>query len=546
MPPEALAEAVGQKLLLAFKGFDRPPEGALAAIQAYRPAGFTLFRAFNLGQPAQVRELTDALQRAAREHGLPPFLLAVDQEGGQLSALGAGAAPLPGNMALGAAGSRELARQAGEVLGRELAAMGLNVDYAPCCDVNSNPENPVIGIRSFGEDPGQAADLAAAMIEGIQSCGVAATAKHFPGHGDTRGDSHHGLPVVEHSLERLEQVALPPFAAAVRAGVKLVMTGHLALPAIDGRRDLPATFSAAAVQGLLRERLGYAGVVVSDAMDMQAVRQGEGPGGGAVRAAAAGVDLLLLTSEPADQREAHTALLEAARRGPGANPGLDPQELARSAGRVQALKRWLAAQPAPPELDAVGCRAHLDIADEIAARSVTLVRDHARLLPLRPGADDRLAVVLPQPRDLTPADTSSYVRHSLPEALRDCGAAVDEYILPAPLEDLDLNALVDRLRDRRPRYRAVVYGTLNAVADPAQAALARRLLEQEVPTVFAALRLPYDLLAFPAAPTYLCTYSLLEPSMRALARVLCGQAAPRGRLPVSLPGLYPRGHGVTS
>ncbi len=225
-------------------------------------------------------------------------------------AVGEGTTQLPGNMALGATGSAELARKAGEVLGQELAAMGINVNYAPSCDVNINPQNPVIGIRSFGENPEDVARLAGAMIEGIQSQGVAATAKHFPGHGDTAGDSHHGLPSVPHNIERLEQVEFPPFRAAIDADVKLMMTAHLALPALDGPDAPPATLSRRILHGLLREELGFEGVIVTDAMDMGAIRQGKALGEDAVRAVAAGADLLLLTSNPDDQRCVYESLLK--------------------------------------------------------------------------------------------------------------------------------------------------------------------------------------------------------------------------------------------
>jgi beta-N-acetylhexosaminidase len=172
--------------------------------------------------------------------------------------------------------------------------------------VNINPQNPVVGTRSFGEDPKEVAELSAALVEGIQAGGVAATAKHFPGHGDTASDSHYGLPVVPHSLDRLRRVEFPPFATAIDAGVKLVMTGHLALPAIDGRADLPATLSPAILKGLLRGELGFSGVIITDAMDMEAIQQGEGIGQEAVRAVAAGVDLLLAMPNPLDHdRPAH-------------------------------------------------------------------------------------------------------------------------------------------------------------------------------------------------------------------------------------------------
>jgi beta-N-acetylhexosaminidase len=538
----SLEQAASQKILLAFQGKDGLPADIQEAIRRYRPGGFTLFRPFNLDHPAQVLELTGALQRAAREAGLPPFLIAVDQEGGQLMAIGEGVTPLPGNLALGAAGSAELAYRAGEVLGLELAAMGINVNYAPSCDVNVNPHNPVIGTRSFGEDPQAVAELSAAMVRGIQAGGVAATAKHFPGHGDTAGDSHHGLPIIPHTLERLRRVELPPFADAIRAGVKLVMTAHLALPAVDERIDLPATLSPAVLKGLLRRELGFSGVIITDAMDMGAIRQGEGLAEQAVRAAAAGADLLLLTTDPADHYGVYTGLLQAVRSDRTQSAALDPAELLASARRISDLKAWLADRPQAPDLSIVGCAAHRALAAEIAARAVTLVRDDNRLLPLRPAGDSRLAVVLPRPVDLTPADTSSYVAPTLAQALRRFHPGVDEFILSHAPQAEEIAALLEQLRSPAVRYQAVIIGTLNAFAQQGQAALVLAALAAGLPVVVVALRMPYDLAAFPNAPAYLCTYSILEPALDALARVLFGEAAPHGRLPVSIPGLYERGH----
>ena len=530
MWPWSIEQALGQKLMLAFIGKDTLPDELLRAIHSYRPAGFSLFRAFNIDRPAQVRKLTHSLQRAAQEAGLPQFLIAVDQEGGQLMAIGEGATPLPGNLALGATGSPDLAYQAGQVLGRELSAMGINVDFAPICDVNINPKNPVIGTRSFGEDPKSVASLAGAMTAGIQACGVAATAKHFPGHGDTASDSHHGVPSVPHNLERLWQVEFPPFQAAIQEGVKMVMTAHLALPAISGREDIPSTLSQEVLQGLLRSKLAFEGVIVTDAMDMKAIQQGDGLGTDAVRAASAGCDLLLLTTEPLDHQRVYNGLLQAYK-----SSTLDPQEVFSSARRVTALKEWLSSQPCPPDLSVVGCAAHRAVAAEIASKSITLVRDQTAILPLRLEEGQRLAVIIPQPIDLTPADTSSYIKPALAQALRNYYPYVDEFIVPHSPDEQEISAVLEQLRC----YGAAVLGTINAYTQPEQASLVQAVLDLGLPTIVVALRMPYDLIVFPQAPTYLCTYSLLEPSMLALARVLAGEIQPGGKLPVSIPGLYP-------
>ena len=526
-----IEDSIGQKLLLAFTGREPSPQ-IISALKAYRPAGVTLFRILNIDHPAQVRRLTGDLQRLAQDLGLPLLLIAADQEGGQLMSIGEGTTPLPGNMALGAAGSTELARKAGAVLGQELAAMGVNVNYAPVCDVNINPLNPVIGIRSFGEDPAAVARLAWAMIEGIQSKGVAATAKHFPGHGNTDGDSHHGLPSVPHNLERLNQVDFPPFQAAINADVKMIMTAHLALPAIDGADAPPATLSHNILNGLLRGSLGFKGVIVTDAMDMKAIRQGEALGEDTQRAVIAGADLLLLTSDPDDQRRVYENLLTALRL-----DKLDRKGVTHSIERILSLKRWLT-RKSQPDLSVVGCAAHQTVADEIAERSITLVRNSSGLLPLRLEPEQRIAAIVPKPVDLTPADTSSYITPDLAAAIRDYHPNVDGYKISYAPEAQEVADLIEHLRD----YDILILGTLNAYASPEQAKFVRKILKLGIPSVVVALRLPYDLTTFPEANTYVCTYSILESSMRALGKALFGKIAFEGRLPVSIPGMYAVGH----
>ena len=341
----SLEQAVGQKMMAAFEGYELPPAfGDL--LRRRHIGGVTLFRSLNVRDPAQVRELTASLQQAAAASGQPPLLVGADQEGGTLMAL-AGTTPFSGNMALGATGSTELARRVGFATGRELAAMGVNINYAPVCDVIINPQNPVVGTRSFGEDPALVATLAASMVEGLQEAGVAAAVKHFPGHGDTAADSHYGLPVLRFDEERLGRIELPPFVAAVKAGTRLVMTGHMALPALDGGLEVSSTLSRPILQKLLRGDLGFRGVIISDAMDMAAIRQGPDLVVDAVASAAAGVDLLLMTDSGPIFESVYDALLRAARPAPGQGPSLPAAEIEASARRILDLKAWVSKQERP-------------------------------------------------------------------------------------------------------------------------------------------------------------------------------------------------------
>ncbi len=522
-----LEHLIGQKLLFAFHGKEPLSPEIIEAFKKYHPSGISLFRSLNIGTPTQVRALTNSLQRLARDLNLPRLLIATDQEGGQLMAIGDGT-PLPGNMALGATRSAELARKAGEVLGRELSALGINVNYAPCADVNINPQNPVVGVRSFGEDPRLVAELTAAMIEGIQSQGVASTVKHFPGHGDTASDSHHGLGTVPHSLERLRAVELPPFATALKADVKLVMTAHLGITSIDGPDAPPATLSPKIINGLLRRDLGFDGVVITDAMDMKAIRQGELLGEESLRAAKAGADLLLVTSDPLDQTRAFEGLMQGFQTGQ-----LAMDELQTSVERISQLKKWISEHSMLHDLAVIRSAEHMKVADEIAARSITLVRDHNNYLPLKLESDQRIAVIVPKPQDLTPADTSSYIQPNLAESIREYHPRVDEFVIPYFPSEQEATSVLERVRE----YDVIVMGTINAYSEVKQAEYVRKLLEVDKPVTVIAMRLPYDLASFPQASTFICTYSILAPSMRAVAKALFGQGEMKGRLPVSIPGL---------
>ncbi len=413
-------------------------------------------------------------------------------------------------------------------MGSELSALGININYAPCVDVNINPQNPVVGTRSFGEDPDLVRRLGAALVEGIQSRGVAATAKHFPGHGDTASDSHYGLTTLPHSLERLRRVELPPFQAAMKAGVKLVMTAHLGIPAIDGPSPPPATLLPNILTGLLRGDLGFEGVVLTDAMNMQAIRQGELLGEDVVRAAKAGVDLLLICDDPQDHARAHAALVQAAQTGQLTLDGMET-----SLSRISHLKEWLSKRPQRPDLSIIRCTEHMQVADEIAERSITQVRDRDNLLPIRLDPEKRLVVVVPKTKDLTPADTSSTVMPRLADAIRTYHPGVDEIQIPFAPDERERAVILQKLRG----YAFVIIGTINAYTQEGQAELVRANLRMGMPVVVVALRLPYDLMAFPEAPAFLCTYSILEPSMRAAARALFGLTKMTGHLPVSVPGM---------
>ena len=517
------------RLMLAFRGTTVPAWLAerLAAAPA---AGVTLFRANNVSSPAQVKALTTRLQ-STQPDGLP-LLVAADQEGGQLLALGDGWTPFAGPMAVGATGDAGLAERVGHAIGRELRAVGVNVNYAPVLDVATNPADPSLGIRSFGDDPVEVGRLGSAFLRGVQSAGVAATVKHFPGKGSLGVDTHHTLGVSERDRAALDAIDLVPFRAAIEAGVRIVMSGHFASPALTGSRTLPSTLSAEMMGGLLRDELGFAGVSITDALDMRALPQDATQAVDVIAALRAGVDLLLTTADRRARRRIESALRRAAEV-----RLFDPDALARSAARITDLRRWLAGFD-DPALDVVGCAEHAALARELAERSLTLLRDDG-LLPLRLPPDARVAAIMPAPRDLTPADTSSFVRPGLAAALRVQHPHVDEIVTANP----PTTAEIAGLRARAGEYDLLVVGTMTATAGSPQAALVEAVASGGRPLVTVALRTPWDLTAYPRVMTNVCTYSIQPDAMAALAAALFGRARGEqpfpGRLPVTVSGIDP-------
>jgi beta-N-acetylhexosaminidase len=310
----------------------------------------------NLGEPREVAELVRSIKALSSE----PIGVFVDQEGGKVQRLRAGFTPVPAMRSVGAHRDPELAFRVGKLIGSELSAVGIDVALAPVLDVDTNPQNPVIGERSFSRDPELVAELGAALVRGLLASGVAACGKHFPGHGDTELDSHLALPKLSHSLERIRAVELVPFRAAIAAGVPAVMTAHVVFSALDP--ELPATLSPAAIS-LLRRELGFDGLVVSDDTEMRAVVDHFGAGETAVRGIGAGIDLLLVCHTPSRVSAGIDALVEAAASG-----ALDTDRVRDASRRVSGFLDRFATRPlSAPDLSVLRSPAHLALIDELDA-----------------------------------------------------------------------------------------------------------------------------------------------------------------------------------
>ncbi|MGN1074336.1 MAG: glycoside hydrolase family 3 protein, partial [Eubacteriales bacterium] len=305
-------EKVGQLFFVSVEGCSALTESDLELLAACSIGNVILFGA-NIDNVSQLAALnTEVLDVISANTGICPFI-GVDQEGGRVLRI-LDACTAPPAMAVGAAGDPALARSLGELMGAQLRTLGINVNFAPCADVNSNPDNPVIGDRSYSADAGTAAEFVSAVTEGLQSAGVLACLKHFPGHGDTAEDSHTSLPEVDYDLERLDEVELLPFRAGIGAGAAMTMVGHILYPAL-GASDVPASLSPEVIEGFLREELAFDGLVITDSLSMGAITASCGEGEACVLAVNAGADLLCINDTASALREAYAAVLQAVNDG---------------------------------------------------------------------------------------------------------------------------------------------------------------------------------------------------------------------------------------
>lgn len=471
------------------------------------------------------------------------------------------------NMAVAATGDVKWARLQGEATAVQARAMGVNWLFAPTSDVNNNPDNPVINVRSYGEDPATVAAFAKAFIEGAQTAGAMACAKHFPGHGDTATDSHIGLPVVDVSRERLLNLELVPFRAAIEAKVGGVMSAHIALPQIEtelaapvrkldereaaatefrslteenaARVTLPGTLSPKVLTGLLREELKFNGVVVTDAMNMAGISARYTAAEAAVKTIKAGVDMI---EKSTDIDAAIAGVKDAVAKGE-----ITEARINASVERILRAKVALGLNRQKLiDLNAVDRIVNdpklLAISDQIAEHAITLARDERKLLPL--AANAKLF-------NLTFTDEEDRaITRPFVEELQKRNQAVESYTLDARASEAEINRVLGKLDSSK--FDAVIYsvavrarsGKGSVALPPVGKRLASELVKRQAPFLVISFGNPYMLTAIPEVPAYLLAYSPFPVSQRAAAKAVFGEIEINGRLPVSLPGLYPRGHGL--
>jgi len=511
-------------------------------VAKYKPGGWIYFSGRgNVESPTQLATYSNQLQTTATSVGLRvPLTIATDQEQGVVVRIGPPATQFGGNMAHGATRNTADARTAAGITGRELKAMGIRQDYAPVADVNVNALNPVIGVRSYSSDPTLVSDMTLAQVQGYQrDAGIMATAKHFPGHGDTRDDSHTALPTINHTLEQWNTIDAPPFKAAIKAGIDSIMTAHIVVPSLDPSGD-PATLSKPILTGVLRNQLGFKGLIITDALEMAAVRQQYGDAEVAIRAIEAGADQVLLPPAPDLQ---FNAVLDAVRSG-----RISEQRINESLLRIllMKLKNGVLFNPYvdPAKIaTTVGTPASLATAQTIVDKSVTLVKNNANTVPL--SADPRKILVTGWGVTTTQSLATSLAKRGATTTVAQTGAAptdaaIADAVAKAQQNDVTvvttMKAWDTTVTDKLAKQQKLVNG----------------LLATGKPVIVVAVRDPYDIAYFDAAPTYLATYGYAVVSMESLAKVLYGEITPTGKLPVDIPvagqpqtPLYPFGHGLS-
>ncbi len=510
----SLEEQVGQMMMVGFKG-NRPPAHILEWLDRGRIGGIYLF-AHNIDNPAQVKRLVQDCREAA---GFP-ILVGIDQEGGIVARLRDGFTESPGAMALGASRDSQLAEDVAFVLGRELAALGINWNFAPVADIAHQRDNPSVSTRSVGSDAQWVSEIVAAQIRGFQRAGIAATVKHFPGLGNTTIDTHDALAKVTGPVDYLYERDMVPFGKAIADGVACVMLTHVMYTALDDK--LPATLSPRIVTDLLRRDLGYDGAVCTDCMEMKAITDGFGAGESAVLAVLAGVDMPLFSHTRSRQEAAYEAVLAAAQSGRIPHSRID-----QSVRRISLLKR-LYSLTDPPAIEMVGSDKHQALALK-AARAGTVIVKHGGALSIDM-LRRRVAVIEFSARRISDAVDlassslfSGLISQRIPQA--DCHI-VDPW--------LPFKAALWAVQRALSESDVVILLTRNAHLQPSQLRLAQRIIDRSKCVILICSRNSYDAGMLTGADTVICTNGDSKPSLIAAVDAVCGEFLPTGKLTVNL------------
>jgi beta-N-acetylhexosaminidase len=457
-----------------------------------------------------------------------PLLISADFERGTKMRVTDGAL-FPNNMAIGATNNPDLCYKMGLEIAKETRLLGVHQNYSPVCDVNNNPKNPIINVRSFGEDPEIVSRMSAAMIRGLQDGNVIATAKHFPGHGDTEIDSHNDLPVLNFTMDRLNSLELVPFKNAIDKKVMSVMIAHLSFPELETDARIPASLSPNIVQGLLIDKMGFGGLVVTDALNMKGITKYFNTSQVAVMGVEAGIDLILM---PLDEVKTVDAIESAVTGGK-----ISEERINRSVEKILKAKEWLGLfnnkYVGETNIGNINTPAANEIAQQIADESITLVKDENNTLPLKDMSKKTALIVVSEGGE---SDNISYLNSNAPNYLSNY-----DYISSNTVDLSSINYYDNIII---AVYAKVKYGTGKISISPENAGLIQKISELNKSTVVVSLGSPYLLKEFPPVPAYICAYGDSDVSINAALKCIIGKIKFKGRLPVSVTDTYKFGSGI--
>ena len=515
----SLREKIGQLIATGLPSSE-PSEEWLRFAADYRIGNVILF-SHNVENKEQLRSLCTRLRETIEAQTGHSPLIAIDQEGGRVTRLPADATNVPGAAAIAATGKPEHAYAAGRLTAQELLALGINFNLAPVLDINNNKRNPVINVRSYGDTAEAVEAFGLPMLKGLQDGGVLASLKHFPGHGDTTVDSHLGLPMIGKTLDELEELELKPFVRAIEAGAEAVMTAHILFPALEPG-GVPATMSRAIVTGLLKGKLGFDGLVVSDCLEMDAIRQEYGTAEGAVNALKAGVHLLFISHTPELVKEAVERIERAVRDGE-----LQMSAVDEAVAKVQFYKKKYASlASASSDLSVVGCADHRKLAKAMSLESICLVNGEVE--PLEQPAADTIFIGSPPYR---PDQASSRVNGGLsfPRWMGEAFSAASCSVGIDPTADE-----IEQAISQASRYTRAVVGLVNGQDHPGQLELISRLTAAGIRVTAVSLGKPYDLEALGDEVYALAAFEYTPLALESLKRILSGERVPTGRITLRL------------
>lgn len=520
-----IQQKIGQLMIFGFDGKEINNE-IKTLIQEFHVGGIILFSR-NIGTPKEVHQLTRDLQQVAKEAGHErPLLICIDQENGAVRRLDEGFTTFPGSMLLGATGNAKNAYTVGQMTGRELRSVGINWNLAPVVDVNTNPNNPVIGVRSFGEDPKHVSTFGIQSMKGMQDEGIITSLKHFPGHGDTHVDSHLDIPQVHHELEHLEKVEFIPFKQGINAGADTVLISHVHFPAIEPRENVPATLSKNVVTRLLRNKLGFEGVVTTDCMEMKAISDHVGTPQAGVEALCAGIDLIMVSHTHSVQHETLKTVYQAVETGK-----LTEETIQTAYDRVISLKdNYLSWDDITFEGDlspSFDSESHKRRAMNIYKQGVTVVKNED-VLPV--SEKDKVLVIYPEEQQNMLVEDQQHGL-TLGKMIKQFNDHITIKTVANEINETDIEEIVDEAN----MYDAVIIGTLNVKKQDYQVRLIEKLVERHSKVIVISLRNPYDYIYLSKdIRAYISTYEYTKPALQTAIEAIFGKINVSGKLPVTL------------